>query len=686
MAAWDHLRATTLGRLQSFTLQHEAFLPYALALLVGLAAGGGAVVFRQLISAFDWVFFDRLADGLGLMGDQRVILIPAVGGLLVGPIVYFLAREAKGHGVPEVMLAVETQGGRIRPRVAVIKSLASALCIGSGGSAGREGPIVQIGSAVGSTFGQVLGLSAENIRLLVASGAAGGISATFNAPIAGVFFAMEVILRRFNLRNFSVVVLSSVVADALGHTFLGNDPAFAIPHYALESNLELPLYVLLGLFAALAGLAFITVLYKTEDIFDALRLPEMVKPAIGGLGMGLLGLWFADLFGVGYGSGPSGDAITSALTGTRPLEVFIALAGLKILATSLTIGSGGSGGVFAPSLFIGAMLGAAYGDVANNLFPNATAPSGAYALVGMGAVFAAAARAPITSILILFEMTRDYSIILPLMMAVAVSTVVAQIIRRDTIYSLKLRRRGVEIEERREVSLLGTMTVGQAMARNFDVVSVDTNVKELMEGVAASGQTRAFPVLDHERKLVGILTLTDIERVLDKDLSSLTVEDIATKNPVTIFPDQTLEDAMRRLSSQGLEQLPVVSRHAPSVLLGLLRHSDVINASGRALTASAQPGQPGQPAQPAPAQVELYGTEEMQLDVSSGSPLAGKRIRDIDLPADSIIVSIVRDDSPIIPRGDVSLEPGDRIVFIALPSAVPELWERFGQRRRRRKR
>jgi CIC family chloride channel protein len=682
MTTWDHLRATILERLQGLTLQYETLLPYGLALLVGLAAGGGAVIFRHLISAFDWVFFNRLSDALSPLGDQRVILLPVLGGLLVGPIIYFLAREAKGHGVPEVMLAVETEGGRIRPRVAVVKSIASAICIGSGGSVGREGPIVQIGSAVGSTLGQLLRLSEENIRLLVASGAAGGISATFNAPIAGVFFALEVILRRFNLRNFSVVVLSSVVADALGHAFLGDDPAFAIPPHALESNLEFPLYALLGLFAALAGLAFITVLYKTEDIFDTLRLPEWVKPAIGGIGVGLLGLWFVDLFGVGYGSGPSANAMPSALTGDRGLDVLIALAGLKILATSLTIGSGGSGGVFAPSLFIGAMLGAAYGDVAHNLFPDVTASSGAYALVGMAAVFAAAARAPITSILILFEMTRDYSIMLPLMMAVAVSTVVAQLIRRDTIYTLKLRRRGVEIEERREAPLLQTITVGQAMARNFDVVSADTGVVDLLEGIPADGQPRAFPVLDHDRKLVGILTPSDIERVLDKDLSALTVQDIAAKSPVTIFPDQTLEEAVRRLGSQGLRQLPVVSRHDPSVLLGLLRHSDVINASGRALATRVRAAQPA----PTPALVELYGTDEMEFKVTRRSPLAGKRIRDIELPKDSIIVSIVRDGSPIIPRGDVSLEPGDRVVLIALPSAIPELWERFGYHRRRRRR
>jgi CIC family chloride channel protein len=471
------------------------------------------------------------------------------------------------------------------------------------------------------------------------------------------------------------------VADALAHVFLGDNPAFAIPAYALESNLELPLYALLGLFAAVVGLAFIAVLYKTEDIFEALHMPEALKPAVGGIGVGLLGLWFVGLFGVGYGSGPSANAMSSALTGQRTLEVLIALAGLKILATSLTLGSGGSGGVFAPSLFMGAMLGSAFGDVAHNLLPDITAPSGAYGLVGMAAVFAASARAPFTAILVLFEMTRNYSIILPLMMAVAVSTLVSQLITRDTIYTVKLRRRGVEIDEGLEAPVLREITVGQAMARNFDVVSADTTVEELLKGVSADGQPRAFPVLDQDRKLVGILTPSDIERVLAKDLSTLTVQDIAAKNPVTIFPDQTLEEAVRRLGSQGLRQLPVVSRHDPSVLLGLLRHSDVINASGRALTTGARPAQRVR----APARVELYGTEEMQFKVISRSPLAGKHIRDIDLPTDSIIVSIVRDGSPIIPHGDVSLEPGDRVVLIALPSAIPELWERFGYHRRRRR-
>ncbi len=642
---------------------------------MGLGAGAGAIVFRELISAFDWLFFGQLADkGLSGLDDWRVVLVPVIGGLLVGPIIYFFAREAKGHGVPEVMLAVETEGGRIRPRVAVVKSLASALCIGSGGSVGREGPIVQIASAIASTLGQIARLREDNVRLLVAAGAAGGISATFNAPIAGVFFALEVILRHFNVRNFSVVVLSSVVADAIGHAYFGDHPAFLIPRYRLESALELPLYALLGILAAVAALAFILILYKSEDTFDRLALPEWTKAAMGGLGMGLLGLWFVDLFGVGYGSGPSQSAIPSALAGDRPLQVLIALAGLKILATSVTIGSGGSGGVFAPSLFIGAMLGGAFGDVVNRIWPGVTAPSGAYAMVGMAAVFAGAARAPITSIIILFEMTRDYSIILPLMTAVVISTVVAQVIRRDTIYTLKLRRKGIEITDRREQPRLASIPVGRAMSRKFEVVPSDMPAQQLLQVFSGrAAREGALPVLDSGKRLVGIITPSDLERTLDRDLSELTAEDIATKSLVTVHPEQTLDEAVRRMSGQSLRQLPVVSRSDHSLLLGMVRRSDVFAAYGRLA-----PRRRAAARRPSPlAAIEAYGTEVLEVSVASDSPVIGRALKDIDLPDESIIVSIVRDGAAVIPRGGITLAEGDRLVLVAVPAVKETVLERL---------
>lgn len=662
------LRHTLRLQFDALKLRSEPMALYAYALAVGLGSAAAAIVFRELIRGFDWIFFGQIADrGLSGLSDWRVLLIPALGGVLVGPLIYFFAREAKGHGVPEVMLAVETERGRIRPRVAVVKSLASALSIGSGGSVGREGPIVQIASAIGSTLGQLMKVSDDDVRLLVAAGAAGGISATFNAPIAGVFFALEVILRRFNARNFSVVVLSSVVAAAVAHARFGDAPAFLIPEYRLESPFEYPLYAALGLLAALVAVIFIRVLYRTEDFFDSISMPEWLKPALGGLGMGLLGVWYIDLMGVGYGSGPAELAIPSALAGDRSLQVLIALAGLKILATSLTIGSGGSGGVFAPSLFIGAMAGGAFGVVVNDIWPGVTAPAGAYALVGMAAVFAGSARAPITAIIILFEMTNDYSIILPLMTAVVISTVIAQLLLSDNIYTLKLRRRGIDITERHEGSVLSNLTVAQAMRTDFKAVRGDLPAEELLNVFSGvSAEVGSLPVVDENKRLIGIVAASDLDQLVEAAESAKTVDDVATHHPVTVHPDETLDDAVRRMTDRSLRQLPIVSRSDPTVLLGVLRRSDVFAAYTKSTARRTRP----RSTRPAPlAGLEAYGSEVVEVALTPGSPVVGSALRDAALPAQSVVVSIIRDGLMVIPRGDVVLQAGDRVVVATMAEA-----------------
>jgi len=337
------------------------------ALIVGIGAGLGAVVFRYLINTVGWIgytWFPRITAG---WGKAYVVIIPAIGGMLVGPLVYFFAREAKGHGVPEVMEAVALKGGRIRPRVAIIKSLASAISIGSGGSVGREGPIVQIGSALGSSLGQLLRLSEDRVRALVACGAAGGIAATFNAPIAGVIFALEIILGEFTLQGFSTVVISSVAASVIGRVVFGDVPGFIIPtEYGVASLWEFLFYPLLGILAALVGVLYTRAIYWTEDLFDNWKkVPEWVKPSIGGLLLGGLAFAYPAISGVTWDRIPQVynvgyDIIESALANKILFGVAITLMFAKLIATSLTIGSGGSGGVFAPSLFIGAMLGATF--------------------------------------------------------------------------------------------------------------------------------------------------------------------------------------------------------------------------------------------------------------------------------------------------------------------------------------
>jgi len=639
-------------------------LPLILAAITGLGAGLGAVVFRKLITGFNRLFFDVIGEAIAFLGPSHVIVLPVIGGLLVGPMVYFFAREAKGHGVPEVMLAVARQGGRIRFRVAVVKALASSICIGSGGSVGREGPIVQIGSALASALGQRLRLNEDMIRLMVASGAAGGISATFNAPIAGVFFALEVILRRFSVRNFSVVVLSSVVAAVVSYPLLGDEPAFAVPEYRLESAWEVPLYGLLGIVCGAAALIFVWLVYKAEDTFEALPLPEYVLPALGGLGVGALGLWYSDLFGVGY------DGIATALHSDRAFAVLVSLAGLKLLATSLTLGSGGSGGVFAPSLFIGAMVGGAFGEAAHGAFPGVTAASGAYALVGMGAVFSGAARAPITSIIILFEMTRDYSIILPLMTAVVISTVVAQLVSRENIYTIKLIRRGVDVEREERGYLMDTATVADAMDRHPLTVSADMSLHDLAEFFVESGGMGA-PVVDDDGRLVAMVSTADLQPYLNRMEEGLRVIDIATKEVDNVKPDESLHEVISRPDAWQLHQFPVVAREDPGRLLGVLRRSDILRAYGLAASRRSEAEQRVRMA----SMIQDEDTRLLSLQIAPNSPLVGKDLRSLALPPSSVIVSIRRRRRTVIPRGRVVLRPGDRLTILTLASAEQELRE-----------
>ena len=344
------------------------------------------------------------------------------------------------------MYAVARRGGRIAPQVAAVKALASALCIGGGGSVGREGPIVQIGSALGSTVGRIVRVPEARLRVLVACGAAGGIAATFNAPLAGVFFAMELILADFVAEAFGMVVVSAVTAAVIGRALLGDAPFLHLPTFTVNHPQQYLLFAALGVGAGFVGVGFTRVLYGIEDFCDfAWRGPEWLRPAVGGLVLGLLLIALPQMYGVGY------PVLGNAIFGRYGIALLLVLLVGKVLATSLTIGIGGSGGVFAPSLFVGAMLGSAFGAVAHASWPSVAGAAGAYGLVGMGAVFASASRAPITAVVIMFELTGEYSIILPLMTAIVLATGISHRLSRDTIYSLKLRRRGVDLGVRETI-------------------------------------------------------------------------------------------------------------------------------------------------------------------------------------------------------------------------------------------
>jgi CIC family chloride channel protein len=570
------------SKIQQYAYHYRHLVLPALGMLVGLLGGVGAVFFRHLITLFQLVIYQEsgeLSQVVSSLPWWHVVIGPAIGGLVVGPVVYFLAREAKGHGVPEVMNAVAIEGGVIRKRVVVVKTLASAMCIGSGGSVGREGPIVQIGSAIGSSLGQILRVPDDQMRILVGCGAAAGIAATFNAPIAGAIFALEIVLIDFAMTTFTPIILSSVIATVVSRSLLGNAPAFQVPAYAMESPVELGLYVVFGLIAGLVAVAFTVTLYKVEDLWDEWKFPEYLKAAVGGLMIGCIGLYFPHILGVGYSS------IGSALWNTEVWYILLLLVPIKILACSITIGSGGSGGIFAPSLFMGAMAGGAFGFAVNMLFPGYTAEPGAYALIGMGAVVAGTTHAPIQAFLIIFELTQDYRIIPALMIACVIATVVATRLRRESIYTMKLIRRGIDIRAGRDVNLLKNLKVEDFMTEDPVTVFERTPLRQLIHILRNSPHT-SFPVTDDDRNLVGMLSLRDFRQAVFEDdlLDIIITRDLATIPAISVTTADNLDTALNLINENGIERLPVVSGEGPSrQLRGILSQRDIISGYNQAL-------------------------------------------------------------------------------------------------------
>jgi CIC family chloride channel protein len=562
------------------------------AVAVGLAGAAGAVVFRLLIRTVQAFFFGG-TDGLSQLAAEGIlaepgdplalattlewywrIAIPTAGGLIVGPLIYFFAREARGHGVPEVMKAVALRGGIIRARIVGIKALASALSIGTGGSVGREGPIVQIGAAFGSGLGQVLHLPTRQLKTLVGCGAAAGISATFNAPIAGALFAAEVIVGDFAVTQFSPIVISSVVATVVSRFFLGNHPAFQVPGYDIVSPFELAPYMVAGVVAGLVAVLFIKTLNAAEDFFERTPIPEYLQAGVGGAIVGVIALEFPQVYGVGY------TTISAALAGTLAATTMGMLIFAKIAATSITIGSGGSGGIFAPSLFLGAMTGGFLGSHIHALFPDATAASGAYALVTMGAVVAATTHAPISAIIIIFELTQTIDIIPALMVACVLSSLVAQLLSKDSIYTSKLRRQGIDIFQEEDPNVLKGLFVRDVIDPKPEVIPADANFQTILDLVVQSPHTQYF-VVDDRQRLLGAISLSEVRRLIydRENLQHLVVaSDLVDRGRPVVQAEDDLSVVIQILSAGDVDELAVVEAENPDRLVGSIKGRDVMEA------------------------------------------------------------------------------------------------------------
>ncbi len=504
-----------------------------------------------------------------------ILIIPTIGGLIVGPIIYFLAPEAKGHGVPEVMQAILLRGGNIRPRVAFIKAIASSITIGTGGSVGREGPIIQIGSSLGSMVGQFLRVPSKRMKTLVGCGAAAGIAAAFNAPIAGALFAVEIILMDFAIAQFSPIVISSVIATVVSHTFEGKFAAFVVPGYQLVSPQEIGFYFVLGGLAGIVSFLFIKLLYWCEDLFDnKIKLPDYIKPAIGGLLIGAIALLSPQIMGVGY------DTINNALYGNMVWYIAFALIFIKIIATSITLGSGGSGGIFAPSLFMGAMLGFFFGSVVHSIFPEVTATPGAYALVAMGGLVAGTTRAPITAIIIVFELTNDYNIILPLMITCIISVIISTKLTRESIYTLKLLMRNIGIKEGMEVNVMESLYIKDIYKTDVESINETDNFNHVVNKVL-KGKSTEYPVVSRQNNLIGIISIYDIkDHLFEKDeLKNLLIAaDIVDTNFESVSPESNCEMALDKMSRYDLEGLPVVNSEEGNKLIGYIWRKDIQDA------------------------------------------------------------------------------------------------------------
>ncbi len=652
----------SLHRIQALKL---IVLPSA----TGALTGAATIAFVQLLDLVQWLAIGSAGLPLHIVPKlawYHVLIVPALGGLIVGPLVRLLAPEAEGHGVPEVIEAVVLGGGRIRRRVAAVKSLASAVTIGTGGSVGREGPIVQIGAGVGSALGQALQLPAEQLKTLTACGAAGGIAAVFNAPIAGAFFALEVIAGNFAMPAFGPVVLSSVIATVVSRAYFGNYPAFVVQPYQLESVVEIGLYVGLGVFCGLVAAVFIWVMERSEALASRLPLPKMWRPAAGGLLLGALILAIPNLYGVGYAT------MDAALSGKLPWPRLALLLPAKIIATSLTLASGGSGGVFLPSLYIGSVAGGMYGSAAHALFPRITASAGAYALVGMAGVLSAATHSPMTAMILLFEVTGDYEIILPVMTVITVSTLVGRAFQRNSLYTLKFSRRGIPLH-RREDLIMRSHTVRGIMRPVSAVIDGRTPIGATVQYFLDQEVARVF-VTSPDGHFTGEISVHDIKGPDVRDLGSIVVaQDLAEPNVHVVAPADTLADCMEHFVESESDELPVVDTDGR--LVGAVSRRDVLRVYTTELLRHDYVGVTTVSGADGPGAPRIHLAHGLRLDRVPVPPwLAGQSLRDANLRATYNLTVVAihtrAADEDRLPDANEALRPGDELVVVGTPADV----------------
>ena len=565
-----------------------------LAALVGIAAGIVAYILYDLIGLFtnlafyhEWSFHFRspAESHLGLW----IIVTPAIGGVLVGFMAKYGSPKIKGHGIPEAMEAVLTSRSRIEGKVAILKPLSAAIAIGTGGPFGAEGPIIQTGGAMGSLVGQIISTTAAERKVLLACGACAGMAATFNTPIAAVILAIELLLFEFRSRSFIPLVIASTLATTVRSMFLGQRSMFTMGNADFGAFRGLPFYLLLGVLCGITAIGFTKLLYWVEDQFDRIRIDDLWHPAIGALGLGVIGYFVPRVLGVGY------DTISDILNNHLALKMLILIAVFKSIALVISLGSGTSGGLLAPMFMSSAALGGVFAMAMNMIFAGAHLSPGAYALVAMAAVFGAASRATFTFIVFAFEITHDYNAILPLMLACVIADMIALRYLPSSIMTEKLARRGLKVPGEYEAGILQVVRVGEVMRQDVRPIPAEMTVGELAEHISGeklarrrlAGEpthnlTEGLPIVGEGGRLCGIVTQGDLLRALENDPEGKsTVLEAGSGNPIVAYPDELVQDAMYRMLENNIGRLPVVSREDPKKMVGYFNRSSLLSAWSR---------------------------------------------------------------------------------------------------------
>ncbi len=567
----------------SFRLSENTFL-IILAVIIGLLGGLGNYAFRKTIEFVHWAVFEQSEQLFGYSLEEwslarlAVVLCPVAGGLLVIPLWYWFGKDLKG-GFSAFLERVNLRGAKLQLRPIFTRGFGSAITIGTGGSAGQEGPIAMIGGAIGSQFGQLFKMSGDRLKVLVACGAAAGVAATFNAPIAGVFFAQEIVLlSSFELSSFTSIVIASGMATVVSRALLGNTPELYAPVYLVNSYWELLLYVLLGLLIGILATLFIDTHFRIKDRFTALKIPKLAKPVLGGLLVGIIGLGFPQVFGNGY------EFMETVLLGNQTWYLLAALVLIKAVATSITLGSGLPGGLFAPCLYLGAVAGGSFGHVAVKLFPQFHLAPGAYALVGMGAFLSAATHAPMTAIFLLFEITDSYEVIVPIMLTCVIGTSIARHYKKDSLETVELSRAGIDLEAGKERNIMKSLQVGDVMARDVETIPEHMTLGQFARFIEKTQHTN-FPLVNAKNELTGIISVQDFMGVVfERELMNLVVvKELATADVITAHADEDLDQTMRKIGYRNIEQLPVVDRETHRKLVGIISRRDIVAAYNRAL-------------------------------------------------------------------------------------------------------